>query len=228
MDLIRSLSNFGRVTPPLTVESMPRKSCGMAAIVLLFLSCGAQADFYTCKDNAGHIITSDRPIPECAAKPLQVYQNNGVLKTEIAGPMTAEQRKSAELQEQQRSKEKQRTEEIKREQRYYTAHYPNEDAIEAAREDAIHAVESKITTETHVLDAATKALNQNQKALAATPPNQPARIHEFQLKIDDLNQSIQESGRLIHNYRAEEASINRQFDDTHKRYLEIVPGTKKP
>jgi len=190
----------------------------------LSLACRAHADIYSCKDNSGHLLTSDRPIPECADKPVQIYNSNGTLKDQIAAPPTPEQRRAAELREQQHLREAQRQEDVKREQLYLTAHYPNEAAIEIARKQEISAIETKIAIETRTLETTTDTLNQSQEELNAIPDNQPAKIRAAQLKVDDLTQSVNESNHLIHNYRQEEVNINRQFDETHRRYLEIIPA----
>jgi len=169
------------------------------------------------------LITSDQPIPECASKPTQVFQNNGTLKNEIPASLTVEQRHAAELKEQQRAKDAAQQEDLKREQRYLTAHYPDEASIEIARKQAIKSIESKIATETQSLQAANETLRKNQNAISITPKDQLVKIHELQLKTADLNQTITESSRLIANYRTEEVTVNNQFDATHKRYLEIIP-----
>lgn len=113
----------------------------------LLLSTRANADFYTCKDNSGHVISSDRPIPECADKSTQIFKENGTLKAHIPAPPTPEQRKAAEIQEQQREKDAQHQEELKREQLFFISHYPNENAIELARTRELDAINAKIAIE---------------------------------------------------------------------------------
>ncbi len=187
----------------------------------------AYADFYSCKDNTGHIVTSDRPIPECADKSTQIYKDNGMLKDQISGALTPEQKREAQLKDKQKSDEAKRIDNAKREQRYLTAHYPDENAIELARKHDIDTLESKISAENKVLETATATLNQDQKALPLLTQNQPAKAAEFQQKIIELTQTIQESNRLIHNYRNEEINVNHQYDDIHKHYLDVVPAVRK-
>jgi len=198
----------------------------LLVISALLPSSRANADFYSCKDSSGHVISSDRPIPECADKSTQIFKENGTLKSQIAAPLTPEQRRAAAIQEQQHQKEAQHQEELKQEQLFLIAHYPNESAIEAARKREIDAIDTKIATETRNIETATTALNNNQKMLPNLPKTQTLKIRETQTKIDDMTQSIQESTRLIHSYQAEEISVNKQFDATHKRYLEVVSATR--
>lgn len=205
---------------------MTKTTLLLFVIPSLLLSVRANADFYTCKDNSGHVISSDRPIPECADKSTQVFKENGTLKAHIPAPPTPEQRKAAEIQEQQREKDAQHQEELKREQLFFISHYPNENAIELARTRELDAINAKIAIETRNLESATAILNNNQKMLPNVPKNQVAKIRETQARIDDMTQSVQESTRLIHSYQAEAANINQQFDATHKRYLEVVTAIK--
>jgi len=196
------------------------------ANLFLLLSCSARAEFYTCKDNAGHVISSDRPIPECADKSTQVFKANGSLKGQLAAPPTPEQRKAAEIMEQQRVREALHQEDIKREQLYLAAHYANEDAIETARKREIESVEDRIAIETRNIEAANATVNKNQRMLTNLPASQAAKIRQLKSQIDDMNQTIQESNRIIAGYKAEESKINQQFDATHKRYLEIMGPSK--
>ena len=52
-----------------------------AVKTLFFLSMlmvtSAQAKIYMCKDASGKTLSSDRPIPECADRPVREYSNNG-------------------------------------------------------------------------------------------------------------------------------------------------------
>jgi len=203
------------------------KSSLLFFVIPALLLCGtANADFYTCKDGAGHVVSSDRPIPECAEKSTQVFKENGTLKNQLPAPLTPDQRRAIEIQEQQHQKDLQHQEELKREQLFLIAHYPNEGAIETARKKELDAIDVKIAAETRNIETATTTLNNNQRMLPNLQKNQPLKIRETQTKIDDMTQSIAESTRLIRSYQAEEISVNQQFDATHKRYLEVVTATK--
>ena len=196
-------------------------------ILCLLLSSRARADFYSCRDSAGHMVTSDRPIPECADRSTQVFKENGILKNQISTPQNEQQRKAAEILEQQRVRETQHQEDLKREHLFLVAHYPTEEAVEVARKKELDALNVKISAETRNIEAATTALNTSQKMLPNLPKNQPSKIRETQSKIEDMTQAIQESNRLIHNYRIEQDNVNQQFDATHKRYNELITSNKR-
>ena len=190
----------------------------------MLTAAGARADFYSCKDGTGHLVTSDRPIPECADRSTQIYKDNGTLKSQLSGAMTEEQKKAAEMQQQQRARQVQHQEDIRREQLFLTAHYPDEKAIETARRQALSAIETRIGTETGNIATATATLNQNQKLLPGLPKSQQSKIQDARSKIEDMTQAISESNRLITAFRNEEIKVNQQYDAIHKRYAEIIPA----
>lgn len=184
------------------------------------------ADVYRCKDSTGHVVTSDRPIPECADKSTQVYTNSGVFKDQLPAPLTPEQRQSAKLQEQQKLRESQEQEARRKEQQYLITHYPAEQDIEIARQKELSALDTKIATEKQNVNVAMEALTNNQRMQSNLPKNENDKLFEAQMKGDALKQTIQQSNHLIQQYTTAKTNINRQFDATHRRYLEIVGPDK--
>lgn len=196
-------------------------------ILLMVPTINAHADIFTCRDSAGHLITSDRVVAECADKATQVYTNSGVLKDRLAGALTPEQRRASELQEQERTRQSQQVEQAQKEQRYLTAHYPSEQDIETARQRELDIIEAKILEEKKSIDATTEALNKNRDEQTRIPKKQVVDLAKAKSEEDNLVQTLQLSERLIQRYTAEKSNVNRQFDATHKRYLEIVGANKK-
>jgi hypothetical protein len=193
-------------------------------ISLLMLLTNAHADIYTCKDSAGHLVTSDRAVKECSDKTTEVYTNTGVLKDQLLGPLTPEQKQAAQLQEQKRIKEAQEQEKLRKEQLYLIAHYPNEQDVEIARRKALDIIDTKIASEKQVAQEATDALNNKNRNQTS---NQNDQAKNVLITDDDLKVTIQQANRHIQRYLVEKVEVNRQFDETHKRYLEIVGTGKK-
>lgn len=194
--------------------------------LLMWASTPVHADIYRCRDKTGQIITSDRVIPECSDKVTQVYTSNGVLKEQFNGTLTPEQKRMADLEKQQRLKEAKIEEDNKKQLRYLTAHYPTEADIEIARQKALNALNEKIITEQKLIETNTKALKVLQQEQARWSKAQANHFMDGQLKEDGLRQTILQSNRAIQRYMTQKDDINRQFDDTHKRYLEIVVSNK--
>jgi hypothetical protein len=197
------------------------------SIVMSLLFSNAHADIYRCKDSAGRLITSDKAVPECADKTTLVYSNNGALKVQLPGALTPEQKRAADLQEQQRIKENLAQEQKKKEQRYLLAHYPTEQDVESARQKELDAIDTKIASEKQVIAQTTETLNKKQNKQPQLRKNQTDNLMSPPKTKDDLNEMIQQSNRLIQHYLAEKVETNRRFDETHKRYLEIVGSNKK-
>ena len=195
---------------------------GRCALLCLLVPAISFADVYSCKDSTGQLLTSDRPIPECADKMVRISKDNGVLINEIAPPLTPAQRQAADLQAQQRAKEASQKEYLLREQRFMVAHYPDEQSIEAARKTEIDALDIRIATEKNNIETATVTLEQTKTMLPNIPANNALKINETKMKIADLTLAIQESNHLIQNYQKEEVKINQHYDATHKRYVEIM------
>jgi|GEM_PF-4912686 len=195
-------------------------------ILFIFPVTNTQADVYRCKDSTGHLITSDRPISECADKSTQVYTNSGVFKDQLPAALTPEQKQTAKLQEQQRLKESQAQQARRKEQQYLITHFPAEQDIETARHKELNALDTKIATEKKSVDVATEALINNQRMQTNLPKSEKDKLFDAQMKEDALKQTIKQSNHLIQQYSAAKIGINRRFDETHKRYLEIVGPDK--
>jgi len=193
-------------------------------VFLAFQVVNAHADIFMCKDSSGHLITSDRAVPECTDKTTQVYTNSGVFKDQLPGVVTSEQKRAAELQEQRRAQEALEQEKQRKEQRYLMAHYPSEQDVDIARKKELSAIETKIATEQQTIQEATEAINNYHREQVQLPKNQNGKLMDA---IDELRQTIGQSNRLIERYTAEKASVNRKFDETHKRYIEVLGSSKK-
>src|SRR4051794_24862249 len=100
------------------------------------VSFSADAAIYMCKDASGRTLTSDQPIPECANRAMRELGSNGVVKREIAPPMTAEERRSKEAAEAKKKKEAAELEEKQKSDHALMARFRNEKDIEAARQRA--------------------------------------------------------------------------------------------
>lgn len=201
-------------------------------LLLLFivLSMNAYPAIYRCKDNAGRLITSDRIMPECADKVTQVYTDRGVLRHQLPGALTDEQRHANKLHEQQRIKQIQQQIQQQKEIRYLTTHYPNVQDIDFARQKELDAVDAKIAEEKKAIAINTEALTKNrheQARLLKLPKNPRNDLLKTRVEEEQLLQTIQQSKRMTQHYQLEKTNINRQFNETRKRYLEIVGPSNK-
>jgi hypothetical protein len=194
---------------------------------LLCIACTAlplsvHAQFFQCKDASGRTITSDRPIPECAERPLRELNRSGTLKRDIPPPPTAEEKRQKLLLEEKQKAEALAAEEKMKADRVILARYGNEKGIEAARKRALEMVADQIKREINSVNAAEAQLKQTEAALAPFKKRQAAAPADLRAKQEEAEQIIREGKKIIQDREAETIEIGTRFDETLKRYREIT------
>ncbi len=195
------------------------------AKILLCLSTmtplAVHAQIIMCKDAAGKTYTSDRPIMECSGRAYREFGKNGNLKREVAAPLTAEQKRQMELEEQRRKAEEAALAEQKQADRAMLTRYLNEGDIGLARKRALEVAGEQRQRHAEALAAAEKRLKQAQLEITQVknkndmPPGLQRRIEEADKAIRDERKNLQESDHEI-------AQINKKYDATLQRYRELA------
>lgn len=201
-------------------------------LILILMACSlfvqsAQAEIYTCKDAVGRTITSDRPIPECADRAMFVRQNPNQSPREIPRPKTVEERRKADAEEEKQKIEAQLEQDRKREELYLLANFKSETDIELARQRSIETLKEKIRVGNEQIKAVSHLLTELQVQQQNSEKKSPAEIIELQHRANQLALSIKNSRTANEKYEAEQVRINAQFDDTLKRYRDIIFRRKK-
>ena len=195
----------------------------------LFCAMSAQdacADIFRCTNAAGKLLTSDKPIPECQSRATKIYKNNGILKAEIAAPLTPEQKKKLEQEAERRKVEQLAEEEQKREERYLNAHYRSEADIEVARKRAVGALDDKRKLAFEQLNT----INQNITLLQVELSKSKKSSSEYELlrqRAEDLSQSVLNNRSVIAFYDQEILRTHKEYDETLARYKKYVSGIRK-
>lgn len=187
----------------------------------LLWSGAAHAEIYLCKDASGRTLTADRPIPECSNRTLQVLGRNGLVKREIAAPLTPEQKRQQQVEQEKRNAALAAAEEQKRQDRALLARYRSQDDIELARRRTLGQLQESLKLDRALLAEAQKRL-QTARAegdLYKKPAVMPAVL---QRRIDDNLQSVADSKKQISERQAEIAQHNAKFDQTLQRYRELT------
>lgn len=185
----------------------------------------AQAEIYTCKDAAGHTLTSDRPIPECANRAMFVRQNPNQNQREIPRPKTAEERRQADAELEKQKQEEILEEQRKREELYLLANFKSENDIELSRQRSIAIVKEKIRVGNEQIKAIGNILTDLQQQDGTKKSS--IENAEIQKRANQLAVSIKNTRTSNEQYEAELIRINTQFDETLKRYREIVLRRKR-
>ena len=123
-----------------TTAHRPTMRALVLALAALCAAGGVQAQkggIYTCTDQYGRKLTSDRPIPECSDREQRELNRSGSTRRVVPRAMSpVEQQREA-----QRKREEQRQAEIARSQQRLdqalVARYPDKEAHDAGRKNAL-------------------------------------------------------------------------------------------
>jgi hypothetical protein len=121
-----------------------RAACG--ALLALAAAAAPAADpaggpgIYTCVDDQGRRLTSDRPIPQCSGKEQRVLNRDGSVRQIVPPTLTAEERAERETAERRAARERAEQADAVRRDRNLLARYPDEAAHQRAREAALDPI----------------------------------------------------------------------------------------
>lgn len=196
-----------------------RPRAAWVATVLALTAGVAHAQIYVCKDANGRTITADRPIAECADRAMRELDRNGVTRREIAAPLTPQQRREREAQE-----EKQRAAEaILEKQRLYdralTTRYRNEADIALARKQAIELLDDQMRIDTNALAREMTEMKAAQAGVAATP--KVAGNTTVRRRLEDASRAVERRLASIEQRNVDIERMHQKFDAAVKRFREI-------
>lgn len=215
--------------PPRPARRLRRRTSAAAGILaLLATAAGAQqppgssASIYTCVDDRGRRLTSDRPIPECTAKEQRILNKDGSLRGVQPPTLTAEERTVIEARERRAAEIRQAQAEAVRRDRNLVARYPSEAAHRKAREAALDTVR-----------LALKASEQRLKDLAAErkPLLDEAEFYKgkalppkLKTQIDANDAAVEAQRSAAENQQAELGRVNRLYDIELARLQRLWAG----
>lgn len=188
----------------------------------MLMAASAQAKIYMCKDASGKTLSSDRPIPECADRPVREYSSNGSKHKDYAAPLTAEQKRALELQQEKVKAEQAAAAEQKRADRALSARYRSEDDIAAARKRDTDLVSIQITQYKAALHGAEK-----EQAASLEKKQNGTLAPAMQAKRDRAEQSAHDLKKHIKDSETELAQINEKYDLTLQRYRALQANAMK-
>lgn len=176
---------------------------------------------YLCKDASGKTLTSDRPIPECADRAVRQLDANGMVRREIPPPLTAEQKREKQLEEERLKAERAAAAERKLHDQAILDRYRSEADIELARKRAVDIVQEQIKRESAMLASAEKR-KKDAQAKAAQHKDQKSLPPLLAHELEDADHTAANSKKKLQGYEAEVGQINGKFDLTLKRFRELT------
>jgi hypothetical protein len=195
------------------------RSLGLLALALLCQAAAAQsagksastpAGIYTCVDDKGRKLTSDRPIPECTHKEQRLLNKDGSLRGIRPPTLTAEERAEKEAQERKAAEARAAQADAVRRDRNLMGRYPDQAAHDKARVAALDTIKLAIRASSLRLEALgldRKPLMDESEFYAGKPL--PAAL-KSQLDANDAAFAAQRSA--MQTQEAELARINKLYD----------------
>lgn len=183
----------------------------------------ARADIYRCKNAAGQLLNSDRPIPECSHTTVQVYDNKGVLKKTIGPPLSAEEKKRIEQELEAKKAQQLAEKERKKEERFLRAHYKSEADIEAARKKLLDGVAERKRLALEQLSSLNQTIKQLEHEQQASS-SATSGYSSLKARADEISKLIVKNQASIRAHDQEAVRINQEYDQTLKRYRTVIGG----
>lgn len=199
----------------------------MATLLVRMAPAQAQAaapvnGIYTCVDERGRRLTSDRPIPECNAKEQRVLNRDGSLRTVRPPTLTAEERYEQETRERQAAEQRTMQADAARRDRNLMQRYRSEAAHQKAREAALDSVRAaQRLTRVRLADLA-----RDRKPLLDEVEFYKGRTLPTKLRqqLDANDAAIAAQNDAVAAQDAEIARINRFYDIELERLRKLWAG----
>lgn len=180
------------------------------------------SSIYTCIDDKGRKLTSDRPIAECSGKEQLLLNRDGSVQRVIPPTLTVEERAEKEVRDRKAAEARAAQQDAVRRDRYLIARFPNEAAHQKAREAALDNARVAIkTTETRLreLDLERRPLLNEAEFYQGKPL--PPKLKQ---QIDANDAALEAQRMLASNQRAELRRINALFDAERERLQKLWGG----
>jgi hypothetical protein len=179
---------------------------------------------YSCSDADGRVISSDRPIPACARRPMRELNADGSLRRIIAPPLTKEQeREQAALDKQRRDDAWTRKVQQSRDRNLLLT-FEDERSLESMRRRGLADIDHELRLATQRILSLDKELKIAQEAAATWKTENPRKQLPFpyQQRITDAANAILAEDALIADRHAERERVNSRFDADARRLRELL------
>lgn len=190
-------------------------------------SANTGAGIYVCTDANGRRITADRPIASCVDREQRVLSNSGVEVRRMGPNLTEPERNAQEAKRRAERAEQLRVREDRMRERAILARYPNQNAHDAARAEAVAQVDDVIGVAQQrqvELKERRRKLNTELEFYQNDPKKAPANLRR---QLEDNTDTQVEQQRFIKLQDEEKQRINQRFD-AELQQLRKLWGEPKP
>lgn len=198
---------------------MSRSARRILAAVCILMPLAANAQIYVCKDAGGRTLTADRPIPECANRAMRELDRSGLVRREIAAPLTPQQKQERAQQEERQRIDAALADEQRLYDRALMTRYRNETDIANARQRALDLLGDQMRIDTNALTLEAKELKAAQ--VLATPGAKKTGS-AAERRLEDATRTVESRLNSVEQRTAEIARTNLKFDQALKRFRELT------
>lgn len=203
---------------------------GLSGAALAQPQAPSAGGIYTCFDEKGRRLTSDRPIAECSHKEQQILNRDGSLRGVHPATLTAEERAERDARERRAAEQRQIQADAARRDKNLLSRYPSEVAHRKAREAALDNVRVAMKSTEQRL----KELEVERKPLLSEAEFYKGKRLPGKLKAAmDANDAAMEAQREVAaQQEAEVVRVNRLYDNElgrlQKLWAGALPGSMGP
>ena len=179
---------------------------------LLLPVCGAQAaaPIYSCIDDNGKRLTSDRPIAECSDREQRVLRPDGSTRKVVPPKLTADEQADFDARERAKASRRAAEQDAIRRDRNLRLRYPTEAAHQKARVAALNDLDRTLMVSQKRLEAlAAERKPLLDEAEFYVGRQMPARLKQL---LDGNDAAVEAQRALMQNQQAEALRINASFD----------------
>ena len=206
-------------------------ACVISACLLSPLNVVAQAaegktsaGIYSCVDDKGRRLTSDRPINECNGKEQRVLNSDGSLRSVRPPTLTPEERAEQDARDRRVAEERMVAAEILRRDRNLMSRYRDEAAHSKARSSALDNVKLAMkASESRLKELAAERKPLQEEAEFYRGKSLPGKLRTA-LDANDAATDAQRSS--VANQEAELVRVNRLYDVEIERLRQLWAGAR--
>ena len=178
---------------------------------------------YSCTDDKGNRLTSDRPIPECSSKEQRMLNRDGSLRTLVPPTLTGEERAERDSADRMAARSRAEQADAVRRDKNLMSRFPDEATHRKAREEALETVRRAMrATEARLRDLAAERRPLIEEAEFFKGKAVPLRLRQ-QLETNDATVEAQRSATV--NQGAELVRISGLYDQELARLRKLWAGT---
>jgi hypothetical protein len=191
------------------------------ALLACWLGQAAAQGIFTCVDNKGRKITSDRPIAECNDREQKELNPSGTVRRNVGPSLTAQERAAKEEQDRKEAEERARIADEKRRDRALLNRYQNKAVHDRERAEALKQVDEVIAAASKrvvELGQQRKSIDNEMEFYKNDPSKAPPSVKR---QITENEQNIALQKRFIADQETEKNRINARFDEELVRLRQL-------